>query len=83
MQISRRVNLSNRKYDVDQLYLEGSVLKKIRPNEQDDLIFGFDLDLDEAVEYAADYGKGVRVFTGIRRYTRRQRKYMGTGWPKQ
>lgn len=81
-QIVRRVDYFIRKYDVDTLYLDGTVLKKVREDPSDDLIFGHDLDLDEAVEYAADYGQGVRVFTGTRRYTRRQRKVSGTGWPK-
>jgi hypothetical protein len=81
MQIVRVVNFFTRKYDVGQLYLDGTILKLIRPEVEDDLIFGTDLDLDEAAEYAADYGKGVRVFTDTWKYTRRQRK-TGTGWPK-
>ncbi len=73
-QILRIVDYYVRNYDVDQLYLDGSILKKIREDAEDDLIFGHDLDLDEAVEYASDYGVGVRVFTGTRKFSRKQRK---------
>lgn len=83
VQITRVIDYFTRKYDVGQLYLDGTILKIIRPEAEDDVIFGQDFDLDEAAEYAADCGQGVRVFTGTRRYTRRQRKISGTGWPKQ
>lgn len=80
--VVRVVDFSRREYDLDAFYLDGSVFKTIKSTPVEDVILGVDLDLDEATEYASDYGKGVRVFTGTRKYTRRQRKVSGTGWPK-
>ena len=80
--VIRLVDFSRREYSLGAYYLDGTIFKTIKNTPAEDIILGVDLDLDEAAEYASDYGKGVRVFTGTRKYTRRQRKVSGTGWPR-